>query len=136
MKFFIIILLSSFHHSSWVYRDDVSGTPEPSHLLCSLYSTLQSQQPRSDVPNTFSRVQETHFVTISMSGPSFSLPTFLYLTREDTLHAYGYDHCSPLLSEYEHLHYCISESTSPYNGTLYRLEERDNDTLSPKFKNL
>ena len=133
MKFFVIILLSSFHAWSLACPGDDPNIPEPFCQLCSPYSKHQSQLPKSDDPNISYPARETLAEEDERNDLSISLPEHLYSKRGHILYACEYDLCSQLLSKYGHSHYRIFEQGCPCNGFAGHPVKHDSGIWSPKL---
>ena len=133
MKFFLILLLSSFPLGSSAYLYDVQDIPEPSHQLYFLYSILQNQPPKNGDPNTFFPTREIPVEEALMNDPLISSQEHLCLLRADIRYAYGCDPYSQLPLIYGHSHYRISGLTDRDISASNHLLEHDNDILSPKL---
>ena len=105
MKFFVIILLSSFHSWNSVYPDDALDILEPSHRLYYRYSKHQSQLPKSVVPSTSFLAQGILVAKALKTFPLASLPTGLHTMMVHTQCVCEDDLCLQPLSKYEHSHY-------------------------------
>ena len=132
MKFFSLILISSFLSLNWVCLYGVPDTPEPSHLLCSQYSKLHNLQPRNDAPNISFQPQETLAEEALKSDLLVSLQEHLYLWTVDILYAYEYDLYLPLPLVFEHFPNHRFELTNLDTFVVNLLLEHGNDILSPK----
>ena len=127
MKFFNS-LISSYHFEHSVYLDDVQDIPEPSHLLCCLYSKPHIQLPRNVDPNTVSLTKETLTGEVVMSFPSISLLNHLRLRMEDIQYACEHDPYLQLLLVSEHSQHYKFVQLNPYSVSVHPLLIHDNDT--------
>ena len=133
MKFFVIILLSSFHGWSLVYPDDAQGILEPSHLLYYQYSIPRSQLPKNVFPNTSCQVLGIPVAKVLKTFPSISSPIGLLQAKENTQYACEYDpYLQPPL-RCEHFHYCKFGLEYLDNEFANHLLKHDNGTLLPKL---
>ena len=133
MKFFVIILLSSFDGWSLAYPDDAQDILEPSRQLYYLYSILQSQQPRSVFPSTSYQVLGIPVAKVLKTFPSASSPIGSLQVKAHTQYACEYDpYLQPLLG-CEHFHYCRFGLEYRDNEFANHLLKHDTDTLLPKL---
>ncbi len=133
MKFFIIILISSFLTAHSVYLDSAQDTPEPSRQLYCLYSTLHNLSPRSVDPSISSLILETPIEDDASSVLLVSLPIHLCSAREGIQHACVRDLYSRLLSVPARSLNCISVLSNLCIFAEYRLLEHDNHIGLPKL---
>ncbi len=132
MKFFVIILLSSFHGWCLAYPDDAQDILEPSHRLYFQYSTHQSQLPRSVSPNTSYLALGIPAAKASRIFPSTFLLIDLLLEMEHTQYACEYDLCLQHLLECGHSRYYKSGLEYLDSEFANRLLEHDSDISLPK----
>jgi hypothetical protein len=131
MKFFNIILISSYLLEHWASPYDAPETLAPSRLLYFQYSMLHSQLPKNADPNTSCPRQEILFEGIETCVPLTSLPNYLRSTMVDTLHEYEHDlYLQPPLI-FVHSQNRISVLSDPCNASEYPPLIHDNDTWSP-----
>ena len=131
MKFFNLILISSFLTQRWVYPDDALSTLVPSHRLYSLYSMRHSLLPRNVDPSTSSLMLEIPAAKVSKSFPSISSQARLCSTKGDILREYEHDLYSLLPSVSEHSLHCISELPNLYIVIEHLLSIHGIGTWSP-----
>ncbi len=131
MKFFKVILISSFLSLNWTFPCDVQDTPEPFHLLYSQCSIRHNQLPRNDVPNTSYPTLEIPVEEVEKNDLSISLLGHLYLGMAGIQYAYAHDLYSLLLLIYERFPNHISELVNPDTESANHLSKRDNDTSLP-----
>ena len=131
MKFFNLILVSSYPFHYCVYPYGALGTLVPFLPLCYQYSTLRNQLPRSVAPNTSFPRQGTPAGESEMYAPSTSSLGHLCSTLEGTLH--GCVHGLYLLrpSVFGHFPCYISALPNPDSEPEYLLSKHDNTTSSP-----
>jgi hypothetical protein len=133
MKFFsILIALSSFLFENLAYPCDVQDTPEPSHLLCSLYSIHHNQLPKNDDPSISYSIQEIPVEAVLKIDLLVSLQEYSNLMMVDIPHAYEYDPCLQPLLIFEHSLYRIFELVNLYSVSVNLPSKYDTDTLLPK----
>ena len=132
MKFFSLILISSFLSPNWACLYGVPDTPEPFHLLYSQYSKLHNLLPRNNDPNISCQVQETLAEEAGTSDLLVSLQEHLYLWTVDILYAYEYDPYLLLPLVFVHFPNHRFELTNLDTFAVNLLLEHDNDILSPK----
>lgn len=119
MKFFNLILISSFLSLHWAYPDGVPNTLAPSHRLYALCSMLHSLPPRSLDPSISSLMRETPAAEVSTSSPSTSSQARLHSAKMGIPRGYGYGLCSPCLLVSEHSPHYISASPNPDTVSEY-----------------
>ena len=131
MKFFKVILISSFLAPSWACLCDALDILEPSHQLYSQYSKPHNLLPKNGAPNTSCPIQETPAGVSLKIVLSVSLLAHLRLAMEDILYTYECDLCSQLLSKFGHPHYHKFEPISRDISFSNRPLIHDSDILSP-----
>ena len=132
MKFFSLTQISSSPSQYWAYPDDVQDILVPFHQLFGLYSMLHNQQPRNDAPNISVSIVGILSAASVMSDLLTSSPTYSHSERGDIQHVREHGLDSQHLLKSEHSRCCKSELSNHASFAECRLEEHDNDTLSPK----
>ncbi len=132
MKFFNLILISSYPTGRWAYPDGAQDNPAPFHRLYFLCSILHNQLPRNADPNTVFPRRETPVGATLMCAPLASLPSGLYSMRVHTQHADERDPCSLHPSVSEHSQHYISVLPNHGNEPERPPSAHDTDTWSPK----
>ena len=133
MKFFLILLISSFLVGNSVDLYGARDIPEPSYLLYCPYSKLHSQLPKNDDPNISYLILEIPAEEVLKSDLLAFSQEYLYSTMGGIQYACEYDPCLILLSKCGHSHYHISESKYLDTYVSSRLSKHDNDISLPKL---
>ena len=131
MKFFNVILISSYPLEHWACHDDAQDTLVPSHPLYCLYSMLHIQLPKNDDPNISCLTQEIPAGEDETYVPLSSSPYRLHSAKVDTQHECEHDLCLQLLSKYSHSQHCIFELSNPDNAAEHLPLIHGNDIWSP-----